>query len=101
MALGHLEWRLEAPAPGIPLGSFASTGKTMTVAPFFAAGWADGEVGESAGVVPWTESDGLRPVAGVALELFMRLIRIEAGVALRTGEFGFTVDVSRDWWGAL
>jgi hypothetical protein len=40
-------------------------------------------------------------VAGVALELFMQLIRVEAGVALRTGEVGFTVDINREWWGAL
>jgi hypothetical protein len=31
----------------------------------------------------------------------MRLIRVEAGVALRTGEIGVTVDINRDWWGAL
>ena len=51
--------------------------------------------------MPWDPDGGARPVAGVALELFMRLIRVEAGVALRTGHIGVTVDVSRDWWGAL
>jgi hypothetical protein len=40
-------------------------------------------------------------VAGVALEWFMRLIRVEAGFGLRDGEFGLTVDVNRDWWGLL
>lgn len=86
--LAHLEWRFEAPAPAIPLGSFASTGRTITVAPFAAAGWADG-------------GGGIRPVTGLAVELFMRIIRVEAGMALRTGEVGVTVDVSREWWGAL
>ena len=95
--LAHAEWRFEVPAPAIPLGSFASTGATATLAPFAAVGWAGGEV---AGM-PWDPDGGARPVAGVALELFMRLIRVEAGVALRTGHFGVTVDVSRDWWGAL
>jgi hypothetical protein len=51
--------------------------------------------------MPWDPGAGARPVAGVALELFMRLIRVEAGVAVRTGELGITLDVSRDWWGAL
>jgi hypothetical protein len=96
-ALARLEWRVEAPAPAIPLGSFASTGRTMTLAPFVAAGWA----GDSQAGVPWSATSGIRPVAGVAVDLFMRLIRLEAGVALRTGHVGVTVDINRDWWGVL
>jgi hypothetical protein len=97
VALGQLEWRFPVPVPAIPLGSFASTGRRMTVAPFVAAGVA----GRPLGGLPWAATDGLRPVAGVALEWFMRLIRIEAGVGLRDGDFGLTVDVNRDWWGLL
>ena len=96
-ALAHLEWRFEAPVPAIPLGSFASTGRRMTLAPFVSAGWADRTPGD----MPWGPSDGIRPVVGVAAEWFMRIIRVEAGVALRTGEIGVTVDINRDWWGAL
>jgi hypothetical protein len=97
VALAQVEWRLEVPVPVIPLGSFASTGRTMIVAPFLAAG----VTGRPIDGLPWRESDGVRPVAGVALEWFMRLIRVEAGVGLRSGEFGLTVDVNRDWWGLL
>jgi hypothetical protein len=97
LALGRLEWRVDVPAPAIPLGSFASTGHSVTLAPFVAAGWAGGQ---QAGV-PWGASDGIRPVVGVAVDLFMRLIRVEGGMALRTGDFGLTVDVNRDWWGIL
>jgi hypothetical protein len=97
VALGQVEWRFEVPVPAIGLGSFASTGRTMTVAPFLAAG----VTGRPIGGLPWTGSDGVRPVAGVALEWFMRLIRVEAGVGLRDGDFGLTVDVNRDWWGLL
>jgi hypothetical protein len=96
-ALAHLEWRFRAPVPAIPLGSFASTGRQIVVAPFVAAGWTARPVAGS----PWTESDGARPVAGVAVEWFMRLIRLEAGVGLRTGEVGVTLDISREWWGLL
>ncbi|HEU5041795.1 MAG TPA: hypothetical protein VFT84_13275, partial [Gemmatimonadales bacterium] len=96
-ALAHLEWRFDLPAPAIGLGSFASTGRTATVAPFLAAGWTDRPV---AGL-PGEGSDGVRPVAGVALEWFMRLLRLELGVGLRDGRVGLTVDVSRDWWGVL
>jgi hypothetical protein len=97
MALGQIEWRFEAPVPAIPLGSFASTGRRLTVAPFVALGAA----GRPLGNVPWGSSDGVRPVAGIALEWFMRLLRVEAGIGLRTGDFGLTVDVNRDWWGLL
>jgi hypothetical protein len=69
----------------------------MTVAPFVAAGWA----GQSQDSVPWQATSGIRPVAGVAVDLFMRLIRLETGVSLRTGDVGFTVDINRDWWGVL
>ena len=97
VALGQVEWRFEVPVPAISLGSFASTGRSMTVAPFIAAG----VTGRPLPGLPWTGSDGVRPVAGVAFEWFMRLIRIEAGVGLRDGGFGLTVDVNRDWWGLL
>ena len=97
VALGQVEWRFEVPVPALPLGSFASTGRRLTVAPFVAAGAA----GRPIPGLPWRASDGIRPVAGVALEWFMRLIRVEAGVGLRDGGFGVTVDVNRDWWGLL
>jgi hypothetical protein len=96
-ALAHVEWRFQVPAPALPLGSFASTGRQVTIAPFLAAGYTARPVG---GLTPG-ESGGVRPVAGVAIELLMRLIRIEAGLALRDGRFGVTVDVNRDWWGVL
>jgi hypothetical protein len=95
--LAHVEWRFDVPAPAIPLGSFASTGKRVTLAPFLALGYA----GRPEPNLPWTGSDGIRPVAGMALECFMRLLRLEAGVGLRDGHFGITVDVNRDWWGIL
>ena len=96
-ALLHTEWRFDVPVPAIALGSFASTGRTITVAPFLAAGWAD----RTPPLLPWVGTGGVRPVAGVALEWLMRLIRIEAGVGLRGGGFSLTVDISRDWWSIL
>lgn len=95
--LAHLEWRFETPVPALPLGSFASTGRRMTVAPFLSAGYA----GRALAGLPWGATHGVRPVAGLALEWFMRLVRVEAGIGLRDGRFGLTVDVNRDWWGLL
>ena len=60
VALGQLEWRFEVPVPAIPLGSFASTGRSMTVAPFLAAG----VTGRPIAGLPWAATDGVRPVVG-------------------------------------
>lgn len=92
--LAHLEWRVDVPVPALPLGSFASTGRTATLAPFVAAGWTHDPMLGAA-------SDGIRPVAGIAVEWPMRILRVEAGVGLRDGRVGVTVDVNRDWWGIL
>src|SRR4029078_931073 len=40
-ALAELEWRVDVPAPAFPLGSFASTGHRMVLAPYVPAGWSD------------------------------------------------------------
>ena len=95
--LARLEWEVPVPFVAIPLGSFVSTGSTMRLAPFVAVGWTDRALGGT----PWRESDGLRPVAGLAADLFMRLVRVEAGVGLRTGSVGVTVDFGPAWWGIL
>ncbi|MFL5448380.1 MAG: hypothetical protein ACJ8AX_07520, partial [Gemmatimonadales bacterium] len=97
MALGRLEWRFEVPVPALSLGSYASTGQHLVVAPFVAAGYA----GRPYQSLPWTETDGIRPVAGIAVEWLMRIIRLEAGIGLRDGRVGVTIDVNRDWWGLL
>jgi len=97
LALGHAEWRIALPAPAIPLGSFASTGRSFILAPFVSAGWSEGAVEG----VPWRPSDGLRSTAGLATEWFMGLIRLEGGVGLRDGLFEVTLDISREWWDIL
>ena len=97
VALGRAEYRLELPFPTVPLGPFVSTGRTFTLAPFLAAGWSGGGI---AGM-PWTQSNGTRPVAGVGLELFHHLLQAEVGVSLRGGGVGMSVDVERSWWDIL
>lgn len=93
---GQVEWRLPVPFPALPLGDFAHSGHQAILAPFYASGRAGGAV---AGV-PWVEGD-FRHSAGVALEFFYQLIRIEAGASLETGKWGVTFDVGRVWWGLL
>lgn len=96
-ALLRLEWQHDVPFPAAPLGPFVSTGHTITLAPFVAAGWTD----RADPLSPWRASPGVRPVAGVAVEWFLRLLRVEAGVGLRTGDIGVTIDIHPDWWDLL
>jgi len=97
MAWGSLEWRIPVPMPAIGLGDFASTGRSAIVAPFLSAGWAGGGVQG----VTWAATEEPRLTTGVALELFYRLVRIEGGVSLQTGDVGVTFDIGRVWWGML
>lgn len=97
MGWGSVEWRIPIPVLAIPLGDFASTGHLATVAPFVAGGWTGGSVPG----MPWHSTGPTRASAGVALELFYQLVRIEAGRSFQTGKVGVTFDVSRGWWGVL
>ncbi len=97
VALAHLEYQLPVAFPAIPLGSFVSTGRQLIVAPFVAAGTTGGALPG----VPWQPTHRIAPVAGLAFEWLQRLIRVEAGMSLRTGRVGVTVDVAREWWGIL
>jgi hypothetical protein len=93
----HLEWRFGVPGPALPLGAFASTGRSFTLAPFVAAGWADGTIQG----VPWLSGGGIRPVAGIAAEFFLHLMRVEVGVGLRTGDVEASLDFTPAWWPIL
>ncbi len=97
MALASIEYRLPVPFLALPLGPFVSTGNEITLAPFLSAGWA----AEGIAGLPWRPSGRLRPVAGLALEWFHHLLRVEGGISLRTGAFGLSVDFSRAWWDVL
>jgi len=97
MVHGVLEWRIPAPFFAVPLGPRVSTGDRIYVIPFVAAGWTGGSVTNGVGV----PSLGVRPEAGVAVEWFHTLLRLDFGVGLRDGSIGVAVDVSRDLWPIL
>jgi hypothetical protein len=94
---GGLEWRLQVPAPPLPLGAFVSTGSGVVVAPFLRGAWLDGVVPGA----PWTTTGGWRTVTGVGAEWLHQLIRVEGAVDLTSGAFGVTVDVHRALWPLL
>jgi hypothetical protein len=95
--VARLSWSVPLPAPAIALGRYASSGRQLELAPYAAAGWA----GRPIVGLPWAESDGVRPVLGVRVEAFHRLLLIELGWGLRDGGVGVTVDVRRDLWPLL
>ena len=97
MALLQLEWRPILAVPSLDLGAFATTGRSLVVAPFVAAGWSDRGIPGT----PWRATGGIRPVAGLALEWPLGLVRLEFGVDLRGGGTALTIDVTRAWWPVL
>lgn len=91
------EWRLRAPFPALELSPVVTTGRQVIVAPFLKAAWLDGTVVD----VPWSGTPGVLLVGGVALEWLHRLLRFEAGLELREGVFGVTLDINRALWPIL
>ena len=96
-AWGSLEWRVSVGVPEIRLGSFAGTGRKLTVAPYAALGWTGGRL---AGF-PAGPSRGVDPAVGVGFGWFHDLLRLDVGVGLRGGRVAGALDVSRDFWDIL
>jgi len=96
-AWASLEVRLPVAVPEIPLGSYAGTGSTVTLIPFVAAGWTGGAILPALGA----PSRGVRPVVGLGFGWLRDLLRVDVGYGLRTGRFGGSFDVTRDFWEIL
>ncbi len=94
-----LEWRVPVPVPEIPLGSFAGTGRTLTLIPFAAAGWTGN--GRPDALALGAPSRGVRPVVGLGFGWLHDLVRCDVGYGLRNGRLGASVDVSREFWDIL
>ena len=101
----QLEWRIPVPVPSVGLGPFATTGNRAILAPLFGIGWAGGSIAD----LPWTPSEGPRPVFGIAAEFVQGLIRVEAARKIRFFPddprpkffLALTIDVSPEWWPIL
>ncbi len=95
MVLVAADWLVVVPGPSIPLGPFGRTAPRMAIGPIVAVGSAGGPV---AGV-PWVGSRGLRPILGMALEAFERVLRLEVGRGLRAQSgWSVSIDLTRSWW---
>ncbi len=96
-AVLRAEWQLRVPIPNLRLGSFASTGSELVVAPFVGSLWSSNDLAD----LPWRSSDGWRPAVGIAVEALHRLIRAEIGYSLRDSRLRGSIDVSRYFWSIL
>jgi hypothetical protein len=92
----RVEWRTPIPAPAISLGRFGKVPGEATLAPFL-----QGTFARPALSTDIAHPAGVYPSAGVAVQPFFDLLRIQFARGLRNGRWTFNVDVTRDFWGIL
>ncbi|MEO7455190.1 MAG: hypothetical protein ABIY52_02945 [Gemmatimonadaceae bacterium] len=95
-ATTRLEWRTPIPAPSLSLGRFGKIPGQATLAPFAQATYA-----RRASLADVAHPEGVYPSAGIAVQSFFDLLRIQLARGLRGGRWSLNVDVSRDFWGVL
>jgi hypothetical protein len=94
MAQAELAWSMPVRIPTPRLTNRFRIQLPSTLSLVAGAGVAGGEM---AGM-PWQATDRIEPVAGLRLDLWGPLLRIESGVSLRTGHMGVTFDLHPAWW---
>lgn len=97
MARAEVGWTVPFAVPTPPIPNARGLRLPSTMTPFLAAGVAGGDDPRW----PWRAVGRVEPVAGLRLDLWGPLVRVEAGVALRSGRFGISLDAHPDWWPIL
>ena len=95
-ATARVEWRTPVPAPAISLGRFGRIPGRATLAPFVQGTYARRALATDA-----AHPEGVYPTAGVAVQPFFDLLRVQLARGLRHGRWTFNLDVSRDFWEIL
>jgi hypothetical protein len=97
MALASVGWALPVrlPTPPVPYSKYVAL--PSVVEPFLAAGIAGGDFA----LAPWRATGRIEPVAGVRIDAWGPLIRVESGISLRTGRVTVSLDAHPDWWEIL
>ena len=88
----RVEWRMPVPFPAIRLGRFGTAPRAATLAPFFHGAYTSDPVAVRGALGGW------RPSVGVGALVLFDLLRVDVARGLRDGRWGFSVDVSRDFW---
>ncbi|MEO5824346.1 MAG: hypothetical protein ABIR59_00485 [Gemmatimonadales bacterium] len=96
-AWGELAWTHSATIPTPPFPFARKVVLPSAVGLFVAAGVAGGGVDG----VPWRPSGRLEPVAGLRIDAWGPILRVDVGVGLRRGTVGLTIDIHPDWWPIL
>jgi len=86
-ATEHVEWQFPIPAPGITLGRYGTTPRTITLAPFVH--------------LLYTSRDGYYPSAGMGVLALFNLVRFDVAHGLRRGAWTFAFDLDRTLWPVL
>jgi hypothetical protein len=97
MGWTSVEWQLPVRIPEIRMGSFAGTGTGLTLAPNVGIGWVGGAIPG----FPATPVRGPDVAAGLGASWLHDLLRFDVGYGFKSRQFGFSVDVSRSFWGIL
>lgn len=96
-AWGEVAWSHAAAIPTPPIPFARQVVLPSSVGFFFAVGVAGGTVEG----VPWRATGQLEPVAGLRIDVWGPILRVDAGMSLRRGSVGITIDVHPDWWPIL
>ncbi len=104
----RLEFRFPVAAPSISLGKYGKSPGHITVAPFAQLLAVTGNrdaFAVNSDTVPLAEQrkrvDGVYPSVGVGVFLFYDLIRADVSKGVRNGEWRFSIDIDRSFWGVL
>ncbi len=93
----HLEWRMPVPFVSVAVGPGRTPG-TITLAPYVAAGWSDGQIDVIP--TPWSVTPGTRMTLGLGAE-WLGVFRVEAGYGIQSRVAHVAFDVTRDFWDIL
>jgi hypothetical protein len=91
----RIEWRMHVPFVPISLGPFGRSPASATLAPYLNTVYVSDAAPFAAHARGWY------PSAGIGLFVLFDVLRFDVARGLRDGGWMFSVDVTRELWGAL
>ncbi len=91
----RVEFRVPVPGPSVPLGRFGKSPPRVTLAPYVQA------LGVTSGLIDRPTAAGLYTSAGMGVLFFYDLLRADVARGLRDGQWRFSIDIDRSFWGML
>ena len=95
LASQRVEVRVPVPGPSIPLGRFGTSPPRVTLAPFVQA------LAVTSGLPRRPTAAGVYPSAGMGVLFFYDLLRADVARGFRDGQWRFSIDIDRSFWGML